>query len=511
VKTLFLCIAILLQYCLVGVPTVPAAAAETYTLTLTMPAVPAGIGITHQTAKLGEVTATVPASTDQITLDILWPGHPPGAPIESYTVETRFERGDTKGEWLTQRVDPPEVYVPPTIPKPAPVAAYTWRKKVVTRPPVQPPPAGTKKLIDSTSLRLIGGWKVPQTHIEGQRLTMAFTPGGLAVDGKRIYAIHNAGVQEFSAPAMGTGENYNAWPELTPVKFFPDLYAPAVEANKAYAAPDPHGLAMLDGKLHVTGRTRYGSPPPLNGFITREGDSAAHMPAGTTAQKHGGGLCTIPEAFATKYLQGKTVAVGFGGSTSGQGYTAGPSLVAAASIDDPTPIDLIGFGNFDTQDPNDRERRFPDYEKGIEWVLPPKDGVGYWALGKVRAGPVWIDTPNRQGVLYWSTQATGLLSYAPQGEAGGDNRTNKQRLYIYDPDQIALVASGQKKPNDMRAKFYEWTACTPIPSKAGDGTTMIGEVVGACWYADRLYLLHRWITAGSFEPYPIVAVYEIKE
>ncbi|MDZ4820787.1 MAG: hypothetical protein SGJ20_17620 [Planctomycetota bacterium] len=403
----------------------------------------------------------------------------------------------------------PEEPTDPVVPE-EPTVPVTPEEPTYPAPQVPVVPS-TKKPITSADLKLVGGWRVPQTHRPELRLTMAYTPGGLATDGRRVFALHNDGVQEYSAPVMGVGPEYNKWPELVPGNYSPDIYTPAREANKAYAAPQPFGLALIDSKLHVTGRALYAAPPPLAAYITREGDPAAYMPGGSTAQKNGGGICVIPESFATRHLQGKRLAIGFGGSTSGQGYTAGPSLIAAASIDDPKPIDLIGFGKFDTQDPNLRERRPPDYKKGIEWILAPSSDVGYWGLDKIKAGPCWIETPTRHGVLYWSTQGTGMLSYGPQGEAGGENKLNKQRLYVYDPDQIGGVAAGLLRPYQMRGKFYEWADCTSIPSVGGEGTTMRGEVVGACWYANRLYLLHRWITDGQFESYPVVAVYEIAE
>ncbi|MDZ4819187.1 MAG: hypothetical protein SGJ20_09470 [Planctomycetota bacterium] len=533
-----------------------------------MPPVPGDAGVTHYEASVLGQSVTVPVSQKTIVLQV------PASPANSVEVSVRFRRGSEAGPWMVQKVDPLAELGPDPEPLPQPAAFSTkWKPdlpaktatlrldqvaktdlqqqkhskteaeensqqpvatkvapfvateeaKPVASPPkssvrATPPVDPTKRrVITGKDLKLVGGWRVPQTHRPELRLTMAFTNGGLAVDGSRILATHNTGVQEFTAPKMGLGDNYNAWPELTPARYYPNIYTPAREANAAYAAPIPYGLYLdnvspgSSGKLLVTGRAPYASPPPLAGYITREGEEAAYMPGGSTAQKHGGGICAIPAPFADKYLGGKRLAIGYGGSTSGQGYTAGPSLIAAASIDDPKPIDLIGFGTFNTQNPALRERRFPDYQKEIEWVLPPDGDVGYWALDKVRAGPCWVDTPTHQGVLYWSTQGTGVLSYGPQGEAGGDNLSNRQRMYVYSPNDLAEVASGKRQPNEMRAKFYEWADCTPIPSAPTNGTTMQGEVVGACWHADRLYLLHRWIARGDVESYPIVAVYEIAE
>ena len=367
-----------------------------------------------------------------------------------------------------------------------------------------------KPLLTPADLELVGGWRVPAAARQPGHRSIAWGNGGLAdrAEGTslKFYTTHHAHlggpIQEFVADE-GPGaaeEPATNWPILRVGEFLGDLYQPARDANPNAAKPDCTGVFFDGDRVITTGRAGYAAPPPQGPFLCVEG--RAYGVEGGSPQLLGGGLCDIPQWFADRYLEGKSLGVGFGGYCSGQGSSTGPSLFACSRrLSESTPaIPLLRFGPLGTTDKPLRERRPADYSNAANvWSLDPDGDVGYWAADRVRAGPVWIDGERAAGVCYWTIQGRGRLEYARQTETFGE--TTAIRLYVYSPKDLAEVAQGLKQPHEPRGAFHDW-----------DTDAVPGSIRGACWLPQSrtVFLLMAAAVPAGAERMPVIVAYRIK-
>lgn len=380
----------------------------------------------------------------------------------------------------------------------------------VPPPTPQPTPAPTKQLFSTSDLQLIGGWRVPAApNASGN--TMAFTSGGsigFIKDSQGTIHLYlpdfgGGGIREFIAPTLGDAAvDPSKWPLLALGSYIGGTADPIRQANAASGSMPIQGILAEGNKLTITARAVYAAPVPVNGCVDQADitNPAAPVISGPflklNAQAFAGGLTRIPQAFSDQYLSGKTLGVGLGGYCSGQGSTAGPSLLVASEDFSQTQI-LLQFGDFATPDKTHRENRPPDYVPITGWGPGPNGDVGYWAADRVTAGPVWIDTPTKHGLLYWSLQGTGMLDYTRQTETFGAGTA--WRTYTYDPADIAAVAKGLKQPYEPRGKFSDWSG------------SPYGQPRGAYWDQDSqvLYVLLRWSWLNGTERLPTIAAYKV--
>jgi hypothetical protein len=367
----------------------------------------------------------------------------------------------------------------------------------------------TKAVLTLADFELIGGWRVPAATIQPDFRTLAWGNGGLAarVDGTalRFYTTHHnhAGgpVQELIPHERPGAANrpVTAWPLLDVGEHLGDLYRVVRESHPDTAQPECTGVFLDGPRVITTGRAAYAVPPPEGPFLCVDGKACGVE--GGSPQLLGGGLCDIPQWFADRFLEGKSLGVGLGGYCSGQGSSVGPSLFACArTLSESTPAQpLLRFGLLGTTDKTLRERRPPDYHNAADvWSLDPDGDVGYWAADRVLAGPVWIETEKKAGVCYWVLQGCDKLEYARQTETFGE--TAKVRLYVYAPRDLADVAQGRKRPHEPRGTFVEWSSGR-VP----------GTVRGACWVprTQMLYLLVANAYQDGEEQLPVIAAYRI--
>lgn len=380
-----------------------------------------------------------------------------------------------------------------------------------------------RKIVSVNHFQLIGGWRVPAAF-QNDWKSLAYTSGGLAVrrgaDDKQFifYLTHHdhlgGPIQELTTakPQGSPDVNPRHWPLLKEENFLGDLYQPAIEANQGESKPACTGVFWDETtqKLLTTGRSPYAAQPPTGPFfcmtdLTVAANPITEGPFGTTvgaAQEFGGGACRIPGWFADSYLDGKSLALGFGGYCSGQGSTHGPSLLVCSEmlLRNTPALPLLRFAGLGDKDPNRREHRPPDYSNAAEvYSIDPEGPIGYWATDRVIAGPVWIETPTTHGLCYWSLQGCGKLEYGRQSETFGES--TQQRFYVYNPRDLQTVASGQHAPHQPRANFSDWTS--PVR----------GSVRGACWNNETqtLFLLHKHVWAFGDEMLPVIAAYKMKD
>lgn len=161
-----------------------------------------------------------------------------------------------------------------------------------------------------------------------------------------------------------------------------------------------------------------------------------------------GGVLAIPAWFAERYCAGQRLGAGFGGyfsiATIGP-VSMGPALCAfappaAGSAADLLHTPLLGYPfNAQPYTSPQRAERDADYHSEFDgWN--PQSGVGYWTWADwLWQGAVWIDTPQRHGLLFFPTLAGGRTWY--ETSTLHAERASHQ-WWVYDPADLGRVASG---------------------------------------------------------------------
>lgn len=375
--------------------------------------------------------------------------------------------------------------------------------------PEDPEEPTTKKLIKPSNLKLLGGWRVPNI-VGGTQ--MGYTQG--------LHAFHKA-------------DGTVAFLINSAIKSACFQVAVDGPMSTDLAKPTLWNLLKSDGQVaNISGRGVYRDSAGViwtsddGGYITNGFDrtlfqnslgKSFNLAGDPVARDFGGGFCDIPLSWQP-FFGGATHFFGQGGYESGQGSSAGPSCAAGKLIStDGVGLDLVKplilFGSFNTQDKSKRERRPTDYSTplwspkpdGLE-TIEPDDDIGYWATDRILCGPVAIDTPEFQGVLYWSLQGTGSADYQRQSETFGEGIAI--RLYVYDLEDLKRVYRGEMQPWEIRGKFYD---IPRVLEGAVQPNSWNHRVEGASWLGDKLYVLHRWIWGGNSEWWPVILCYEIGE
>jgi len=265
-----------------------------------------------------------------------------------------------------------------------------------------------------------------------------------------------------------------------------------------------------------------------------------------------GGVVGIPDWFATQYLGGKRIALGFGGAYSTMGQngpgSAGPAMTAIAPPPPSTPqfsaladTPLIAhWWNGNQYQAPMRWARTPDmnlkpsYKPSAMWldggIWNTLNGVGYWTwVDLFEAAGVWIDLPTKHGMLFAPALATGDVWYE-----SSDTRYTGLKHYwtMYDPMKFVPVATGTFDKTkaaavtpawhqDVQYPFNRYPLC---PWKVGDPTDINHVCGGTPYYQvpkgmafdpveSRLYILMAhpgspWYYAGGYDDM-VVYVYQV--
>jgi hypothetical protein len=175
----------------------------------------------------------------------------------------------------------------------------------------------------------------------------------------------------------------------------------------------------------------------------------------------------IPQWFADAYTGGKRLGAGCGGPYSVA--TVGPAHFGPALAAFSTPnitanparsslsfTTLVGYPY--TGEPYstpDRARRDTNYSVDAAeagWIAwPPKNGSGYWTDVDMIQGGVWIDLPDKNGMLFPLTQGNGRIYYATSAPNAD---SSSHAWFIYDPADLAKVSQGQKQEWEIQPQEY---------------------------------------------------------
>src|SRR3989338_8062497 len=189
------------------------------------------------------------------------------------------------------------------------------------------------------------------------------------------------------------------------------------------------------------------------------------------------GVLMIPQWFANTYLGGKTLALGMGGGYStltngpagmGPTLTAIPKpegLPAMTHLSD-TPLVGYPFSQNASWGTPDRSRRDTNYDvtpnqipsslspnggwlDGGKWDV--QNGLGAWTLNDmIGANGIWIDTPNKHGVLFSAALTVGDIFYYSSDVRYEDVA---HAWYMYDPMDLVSVANGSKSEWQIQAAW----------------------------------------------------------
>jgi hypothetical protein len=242
----------------------------------------------------------------------------------------------------------------------------------------------------------------------------------------------------------------------------------------------------------------------------KSADGAAH------SQRLRGGVLRIPDWFATRYTNGKTLGIGFGGYWSGVASASqGPTLYATS---DPTRegVDLqtqpllafsdaaAGCGAIATQNVRRcKAVRNSDYYRSprgpIGWDTDPINGRGYWtAADTIEGAAVWIDIPTKHGLIFFPTLGQGEICYCSSAITA---ESFSSYWYIYSPNALARVARGELQPWQVNS-----SSMTKVTYPAGVRVT--GVVFDDVEQILYLYVYQAYRDGVEF--YPLVYAYKLK-
>ena len=220
-------------------------------------------------------------------------------------------------------------------------------------------------------------------------------------------------------------------------------------------------------------------------------------------QRIRGGSLLIPDWFAMQYLDGRRLGVGFGGYYSGvNACSRGPFLTAAREPDGEDEGGELDVVNLINHTEKHWGRRDTDYRSEVEWSPNPQGGQGFWGLyDEIFGAAVWIDLPDKHGLLYVSNMGHGRVWYETSERWA-------ERLdawwWVYDPKDLALTAQGKKQPWDNVPKFWKMDY-KPRPTRV--------LTTGLAFDAETrtLFVLTPNSVRGEVEAFPLVHAYRVKK
>ncbi len=182
-------------------------------------------------------------------------------------------------------------------------------------------------------------------------------------------------------------------------------------------------------------------------------------------------LFKAPEDFAAQYLEGKWLIAGNHREAGAFGGSQGPTLYAVAPWEDgnpPTPgqnLDALALVYYPPipgclDDPN--ECYFPNYRAKDSWE-----------------GGVWIETPDKRGILIFGRKGLGENCYGTPEECGGDPcdpykgwhaYPYEPQILFYDPEEVKEVMAGTREPWEV----LPYATYSPVDEVLGGECAKLG-------------------------------------
>jgi hypothetical protein len=188
------------------------------------------------------------------------------------------------------------------------------------------------------------------------------------------------------------------------------------------------------------------------------------------------GCVPIPQWFAQSYTHGRRIAAGFGGSFSMMNngrVSHGPSLWAIDPPGSPhmSAIDATVLVSYHPPNAHPYTRplrcqRPADYRTKLDgWSV--RNGIGYWSwTDEIHQGCVWIDLPDKHGVLFFPILGHGQLYYYKSAVKA------EKALHWWmaiDPGDLAKVAQGTLARDLVVPAWWQEVRYPQVPYPTGSG------------------------------------------
>jgi len=351
---------------------------------------------------------------------------------------------------------------------------------------IRPRDVPTKAVLTASDFTYLGAFRMP-TSVRGQDAAWGKTLAVRYVDGRRRFLSITVNHNLYEVDDPGVGDSPNTAPIAPAVRFWgTSAFDARYTVQYGLTSGFVYGIFWdeTDRRLYFN----YGDPYKANalpdssvGYATLNDATGVATSVGSWQVGHNSkmtmcGTLAIPDWFAQTFTDGRRLASGFGGYQSivATGPASmGPALFAFApptnqpvhSMLPSTPLLAYPYNSRAYTNP-DRVHRDPDYRTEFDgWN--PKDGVGYntWVDG-LHQGGVWIDLPDRHGVIFCLVEGNGRVWYE---RSTTHSERGSHWWYIYDPMSLAAVARGGKEtyeiqPNErVPVKYPSATFSYPLP------------------------------------------------
>jgi hypothetical protein len=319
-------------------------------------------------------------------------------------------------------------------------------------------------------------------------------------------------IYEFDFP--GFGKDATKYPQAKILKEYGvEIYGGFKKIKKGKETGQTHGITFDErrSRFYFSYGSWYNVPDdnePSLGYAQFQDDKITEQVGPWRAdakvannQRIRGGTVILPDWFATNYTDGRRLAVGFGGYYSGvSACSRGPFLAAAKEPNDSdTELDVLPLINHTEKNWGERDT---DYKSEVDWSPNPKNGVGFWGLyDEIFGACVWIDLPDKHGLLYASNMGHGRVWYEVSERWA-------ERLeiwwWIYNPKDLADVALGKKQPHEPRPKFWKVDYQPRQHRPENTGLAFDPET-------RTLFVIAQQTMKDGLEYFPVVHGYRIKK
>ncbi len=387
----------------------------------------------------------------------------------------------------------------------SPADAQTTRPSAPTGVHIVMPGSQGKRLLQFTDFQFLGGFRLPMTTMGldvrfGRGLAHRYLGTDLRFfsTGHKTSAtpatVRDGEVFEFGYPGVSMTAPFPMAPIL---RHWGDIYqskiAVGTPEGKHWTIPDmPRGLfwdepgqrlywsyacggAGDDSYCALTESCTLGASVLDNS--TGKGQAVGAWRIGPAPYKCVmRGCVPIPQWFADAYTHGRRIGVGFGGNFSmmnNGGVSHGPSLWAIDPPSTPhmTTVDATTLVSYHPPNPRPytsplRCQRPANYRTQLDgWAV--RDGIGYWSwTDEIHQSCVWIDLPDKHGVVFFPILGEGLLFYV-----NGATKAEKALHWwmAMDPNDFAKVIRGELGRDRVAPAWWQQIDYPQVAYPAGSG------------------------------------------
>jgi len=401
----------------------------------------------------------------------------------------------------------------------------TFPINVVARTDSAPPtPPRTPGLIDASNFDYVGSISLPDVPVStGYNDDKTYFPSGITlrtVNGERrmilATGVYQQTVYEVAIPTPGKiiGSDLSAVPQAPLRTVFGGL--PMLTGDSSNPTASDNGMMWYDPSTDLLYWANYNSylttaiTFPILESASLSGDVLTPIggwyqpddPDGAPGKSFWGGVTSIPQDFADKYTDGKTLGVGFGGNdySINASNSWGPAL-AAVSL--PAPGGTMDLQSVFNSSIIARAPRDGNYFNNAPQPASPWAGT-YSSNDYVGSG-VFIDLPGQKGYVTFNREATGRIGY----DYGGGNfqGTYQNTWNVYSYDELGRAATGAIPKTSVTPSSVRYMT---LPN---DATSLDQQIAGSAFDPTTrllyVYSMRAFGPVGCCSTPPLVHVYYV--